>query len=220
MILETNPQKPFPDSKKPKITPLNKRFRGFLPVVVDIETAGFNCDKDAVLEIAFVFVGFSDTVPTELVILKTTHFHIKPFPGANLDESALEFNGIKPYHPFRFAVSELEALTKAFEEINEQIKKFKCSRAVLVGHNPAFDMSFLQSAAKRCKLFKQNPFHKFTTFDTATLGALIYKQSVLSRAVHAAGIDFDKKQAHGALYDATKTAELFCKVVNKCVELI
>ena len=199
---------------------LNKRFRGFLPVVVDLESAGFNYTKDALLEIAFVFVAFSETNPTDLVIADTLHFHVEPFAGANIDQSAIEFNKIKPYHPFRFAVSEQEVLKQAFAVINEKVKKANCSRAVLVGHNPTFDLNFLQAAVKRCKLFNENPFHKFTTFDTASLGALLYKQSVLARACAAAKIPFDENQAHGALYDATKTAELFCKIVNKVKGLI
>lgn len=196
---------------------INKRFRGFLPVIVDLETAGFNASKDALLEIAFVYVNYTDDTD-KLNIIDTQHFHIKPFHGANLDQSALQFNGIDPDHPFRFAVSELEALTNAFEKTTNYVKQFNCSRAVLVGHNPWFDLSFMQAAAKRCKLFKQNPFHKFTTFDTATMGALMFKQTVLARAVKAAGISFNEKEAHSALYDATKTAAFFCKCINQADE--
>lgn len=198
---------------------INKRFRGFLPIIVDLETGGFNASKDALLEIAFVFVNY-DQKTNKLCIIDTMHFHIEPFPGANLDPDALEFNGIDPNHPFRFAVTEQEALSKAFAKADEYIKQFNCSRAILVGHNPNFDLSFLLAAVKRCKLFKENPFHKFSTFDTATIGALIYKQTVLARAVKAAKISFDEAQAHSAIYDATKTAELFCTSVNLCDEKV
>lgn len=207
-----------------KKIPLKNRFRGFLPVIVDLETAGFNASKDALLEIAFIFVEYSNLSTEEheqkLVITKNLHYHIKPFQGANFDRSALEFNGIDPDHPFRFAISEEEALTKAFTAIEQYIKKHNCSRAILVGHNPNFDLSFLQAAVKRTKLFKQNPFHKFTTFDTATMGAMLYKQTVLAKIANRAGIKFDEKQAHGALYDATKTAEIFCNIINICDKLI
>lgn len=193
---------------------INKRFRSFLPVIVDIETGGFNADKDAMLEIAFVFVNY--TSANKLDIFDTMHFHVEPFPGANLDHSSLEFTGIDPSHPFRFAVKEFDALSKAFDMINQQVAVNNCTRAVLVGHNPNFDLSFLLAAVKRCKLFKQNPFHKFTTLDTATMGALLFRQTVLSRAVRAANISFDEAQAHSALYDATKTAEFFCECINRC----
>lgn len=214
------PPSNIPINSANKTIPMHKRFRGFLPVVVDLESAGFNCTKDALLEIAFVFLGFSKEDPTQLEITDTLHYHIKPFPGSNMDQSALEFNKIQPFHPFRFAVAELDALTQAFTAIEERVKQHKCSRAVLVGHNPTFDLSFIHAAVKRSKLFKQNPFHKFTTFDTATLGALLYQQTVLARACLAAKIDFDENQAHGALYDATKTAELFCGIVNKTKGLL
>ena len=36
--------------------PLGNRFRGYLPVIVDIETAGFNAKKNPLLEMAAVIV--------------------------------------------------------------------------------------------------------------------------------------------------------------------
>lgn len=190
---------------------LNKRFRGFLPVVVDIETAGFNSEKDALLEIAAVMLHMDEA---GFFHLGETHAcHIKPFEGANLDREALEFTGIDPYHPFRFASEEKEGLEKVFAPIYAAIERYGCQRAVLVGHNPMFDLSFIKAAIKRTKV--KNPFHKFTTFDTATLGGLAYGQTVLAKACKAAKIPFDVREAHSAVYDAEKTAELFCKIVNR-----
>jgi len=198
------------DEKK-IVSPVAGRFRGFLPVVVDVETAGFNAETDALLEIAAVMLGVDEAGQWHL---KETHAsHVLPFPGANLDPSALEFTGIDPYHPFRNAVSEREALNKVFTPIREAIKTQGCSRAVLVGHNPSFDLAFVNAAIKRTG-YKRSPFHPFTTFDTATLGGLAYGQTVLSRAAQAAGIDWDSRDAHSAIYDAQRTAELFCRVVN------
>ncbi|MGR9074041.1 MAG: hypothetical protein ACU833_13340, partial [Gammaproteobacteria bacterium] len=54
-----------------------------------------------------------------------------------------------------------------------------------------------------------------STFDTATLGGLVYGQTVLSKAVQKAGLDWDNAKAHSALYDAEQTAELFCRIVNR-----
>ncbi|MCA1853968.1 MAG: ribonuclease T, partial [Beggiatoa sp.] len=62
---------------------------------------------------------------------------------------------------------------------------------------------------------KRNPFHAFSTFDTATLAGLAFGQTVLSRAVEAAGLDWNDKEAHSAIYDAERTAEVFCEVVNR-----
>jgi ribonuclease T len=192
-------------------TLMKRRFRGFLPVVVDVETAGFNAKKDALLEVAAVLLDFD--ADGQLLASETVHEHIEPFPGANLDKAALEFTGIKPFNPFRLAKNEKDALQNIFKPIKKAIKHHQCQRAVLVGHNPAFDLGFMQAAIDRTKL--KSPFHNFTTFDTATLSGVAYGQTVLLRAAEAANIEFDSSQAHSALYDAEKTAELFCQIVNQ-----
>lgn len=190
---------------------MSNRFRGFLPVVVDVETAGFNAKTDALLEIAAVTLEFDER--KQLTVADTYSAHVQPFPGANLDESSLAFTGIDPHHPFRFAVSEFDALKTVFEPIRQLVKDQACTRAILVGHNPAFDLSFLKAAVDRSGI-KRNPFHHFSTFDTVTLSALAYGQTVLARAMKAADIEWDNDSAHSAKYDAEKTAELFCKIVN------
>lgn len=188
-----------------------KRFRGFLPVIVDIETAGFNAASDALLEIAAVIVDFDSN--GDLEIQESISTHVKPFPGATFDKASLDFIGIDPHHPLRIAQEEPAALKRIFDPIREKVRISKCTRAILVGHNPAFDLSFLRSAVERNKI-KKNPFHQFSTFDTATLGGLTYGQTVLARAVKIAGIEWDNNNAHSARYDAEKTAELFCRIVN------
>lgn len=197
-------------------TTMATRFRGFLPVVVDIETAGLDPQTDAILEIAAIILAFDDN---DNLYPQATHFaHVIPFDGANLDQEALEFTGIDPYHPFRFAVSEHQALDIICKPVRKTIKDNNCHRAVLVGHNAFFDISFLQAAIKRTN-YKGNPFHRFTTFDTATLAGLAYKHTVLAVAAKKAGIEFEVQHAHSALYDATKTAELFCAIVNRWKDL-
>ena len=191
--------------------PIAGRFRGFLPVVVDIETGGFNPKTDALLEIAVVTLDVDDDGQWQPK--DTVASHVEAFPGANIEQSALEFNGIIPDHPLRFALPEREALQKVLQPVRQAVKASSCTRAVLVGHNPAFDLSFLNAAVERTK-FKRNPFHPFTTFDTATLGGLAYGQTVLARAARAAGIEWDQRDAHSAIYDAERTADLFCAIVN------
>lgn len=190
--------------------PIAKRFRGYLPVVVDVETAGFNPERDALLEIAAVTLqvdGEGLWQPDE------THFcHLIPWKGANLDKEALDFLGVDPYHPFRFAVSEAEGLKIIFEPIRQAVKAYGCSRAILVGHNPSFDLSFINAASNRTHI--KMPFHRFSTFDTGTLGGLVYGQTVLARSVLAAGFSWESSEAHSAIYDAERTADLFCAVVN------
>jgi len=196
----------------PMKTAIAERFRGFLPVVVDVETAGFNAETDALLEIAAVTLRMD--LNGNLQPHETHSAHVKPFPGANLDAAALAFTGIDPHHPFRIDVNEAEALRKVFAPVRAAVKESGCTRAILVGHNPAFDLSFVKAAVARTQI-KRNPFHQFSTFDTATLGGLVYGQTVLARAIAAAGIEWDDNEAHSAVYDTEKTAELFCAMVNK-----
>ena len=189
---------------------LNQRFRGFLPVVIDIETSGVNPEQNALLEICAVFVNMDENG----IFHKGEHIyeHILPYEGSKLDAASLEFNNIDPYQPLRFAVPEKEALDKLFDIVGQKVSETNCTRAVLVGHNAWFDLLFLKAATARTGL--KSPFHSFTCFDTATLAGLVYKQTVLSKAMKAAGIKFDSNEAHSAIYDANKTAELFCAILN------
>ncbi len=188
-----------------------KRFRGFLPVVVDVETAGFNDQTDALLEIAAVTLSMDEA--GNLSLAETLHCHVEPFEGANLDPKALAFNGIDPSHPFRDALSEKQALKKIFTPIRHAVKESSCNRAVLVGHNAFFDLGFINAAVERTG-YKRNPFHPFSTFDTVSLAALAYGQTVLAKAATAAGLDWDTREAHSAIYDAEQTARLFCIIMN------
>jgi ribonuclease T len=188
-----------------------KRFRGFLPVVVDVETGGFNCATDALLEIAAVILDVDET--GKWVCAETISCHVEAFPGANIEAAALEFTGIIPDHPLRFAKPERDALKHIFDPVRRAIKAVGCTRAVLVGHNAHFDLGFVNAAATRTNI-KRNPFHPFSCFDTATLGGLAYGQTVLARAAVASGLEWDERDAHSAIYDAEMTAALFCKIVN------
>jgi ribonuclease T len=190
------------------------RFRGYYPVVVDVETGGFNSVTDALLEVAATTFSIGEDGVWSMD--ECLSRHVEPFAGANLDPAALEFTGINPEHPFRkqIAVSEGEALRDIFKMVRQRMKAYGCKRAILVGHNPSFDLGFINAAVERSGI-KRNPFHPFSTFDTATLGGLAYGQTVLSRAVIAAGISWDHEQAHSARYDTEKTAELFCNIVNQ-----
>jgi len=199
------------DSNEP--VPVANRFRGYFPVVIDVETAGFNCSTDALLEIAAVLLNVNDD--GNWIIDESISRHVQPFEGANLDQAALDFTGIDPEHPFRkeIAVTEKEALQDIFRLIRGKMRTHGCKRAILVGHNASFDLGFLNAAAERASI-KRNPFHPFSTFDTVSLAGLAYGQTVLSRAAEVAGIEWDSSNAHSAYYDAGVTAELFCRVVN------
>jgi ribonuclease T len=187
------------------------RFRGFLPVVVDVETGGFNAATDALLEIAAVMIEID---PAGNLRRGESHsFHVQPFAGANIEPAALAVTGIDPYHPLRPAIPERDALQRIFREVRAGVRATNCRRAVLVGHNAAFDLGFLNAAVARTDM-RRNPFHPFSCFDTATLAGVALGQTVLAKAAVVAELDWDPASAHSARYDAERTAELFCQIAN------
>lgn len=189
---------------------IKERIRGYLPVVIDIETGGFNEKTDAMLEICAIIIGINDDgifYPKD-----PQHFHIEPFKGANLESAALKFNGIDVYNPLRMAVTEKQALNEIFQFVHAEMKNEVCTRAILVGHNAFFDLGFLRAATERGKL--KSPFHQFSTIDTVSLSALYYGETVLAKAMRVANIEWNDASAHSALYDTQKTAELFCQIFN------
>ncbi|MEX0731668.1 MAG: ribonuclease T [Aquisalimonadaceae bacterium] len=189
-----------------------QRFRSFLPIVVDVETGGLNSSTDALLQIAAVIVRMDEQ--GRMYRAETHSCHVQPFAGANIDPRALEINGIDPGHPLRIAYPEQDALGRIFKPIRQEIRDTGCSRAILVGHNATFDLNFLNAAVERAGI-RRNPFHPFGSFDTATLAGLAFGQTVLARAVKASGEAWDGHEAHSAIYDAEKTADLFCTIVNQ-----
>ena len=191
---------------------ISDRFRGFLPVVIDVETGGFNPKTDAILEIAACILCMDDF--GRLKIAETIAANIEPFPGARVDPRSLEFTGIDLEDPERKPIGEKEALQNILLPVRQELRATDCQRAILVGHNASFDLSFLNSIIERVN-YKRNPFHPFSSFDTATLGGLAFGQTVLARAVQAAGIEWNESNAHSAEYDTVKTAELFCTIVNR-----
>jgi len=192
--------------------PMATRFRGFLPVVIDVECGGFNPNTDALLEIAAVLLeiqGDGSLKPGE-----SWRYHVQPFPGAKLEPASLAITGIDPFHPLRPAIPEKDALSRLFKDVRRAMKDNDCTRAILVGHNAYFDLNFLNAAIARTAI-KRNPFHPFSSFDTATLAGVAFGQTVLSKALQAAGIAWDSNEAHSAAYDAQQTAELFCVICNR-----
>lgn len=206
----------LPDNPRDPKSPLAQRFRGFLPVIIDVETGGFNAHTDALLEIAAVTVRLDER--GELHRHETFAFHVDPFEGANIEQAALDFTGIDLDSPDRMAEPELMVMTDLLQAVRRSVKENGCTRAVIVGHNAHFDLGFVNAVIARCDI-KRNPFHPFSCFDTATLAGLAFGQTVLAKACRAAGLEFSNSAAHSAAYDAEKTADLFCFIVNRWNEL-
>ena len=202
------------ENKTPAVPPLRRmceRFRGYLPVVVDVETGGFDWNRHALLEIAAIPIELD--ADGHFVLGDTVSAHVVPAPGTEIDPKSLEVTGIIIDHPFRMAKQEKEALDHIFAAVRAAVRRHGCQRAILVGHNAHFDLNFLNAAVARVQ-HKRNPFHPFSVFDTVTLGGVAYGQTVLARAVQAAGMEWNSADAHSAVYDAERTAQVFCKVAN------
>jgi ribonuclease T len=192
-----------------------RRFRGYLPVVVDIESGGFHAATDALLEIAAVFI---EVDASGTLRRGATHsYHVQPFEGARLDPASLSVTGIDPHHPLRPAIPERDALQRLFREVRHAVRAYGCRRAILVGHNAAFDLGFLNAAVARAQV-KRSPFHPFSCFDTATLAGAALGQTVLAKALTVAGLEWDPGSAHNARYDAERSADIFCLVCNRLRE--
>lgn len=199
------------DAPAPSFRPMAERFRGYLPVVVDVETGGFDWNRHALLELAAIPIELDDDgryIPGE-----AASAHLVPAPGTQIDPKSLEITGIILDHPFRLAKPEKEALDHVFAAVRAAVRKHGCQRAILVGHNAHFDLNFLNAAVARVQ-HKRNPFHPFSVFDTVTLAGVAYGQTVLARAVQAAGLTWNSDEAHSAVYDAERTAQVFCKIAN------
>ncbi len=204
-----------PIALSPTSRMMARRFRGFLPVCIDVECGGFHAATDALLEIAAVLVDMD-----EHGVLKrgaSHNCHVIPFEGARLDPAALAVTGIDPYHPLRPAIPERDALQRIFREVRHAVRAYNCRRAILVGHNAAFDLAFLNAAVARCEI-KRNPFHPFSCFDTATLAGAALGQTVLAKAITVAGFEWDSSSAHSAVYDAERSADIFCHITNRMRE--
>ena len=186
---------------------LNARFRGYLPVVVDLETGGFDNSIHPMLELACQFLTLEDE---RMEVGALYSWPVAPFPAAEIDPASLKFTGIDPT---REAGDEKTVLTDFFRLVRQTMKSEGCHRAILVAHNASFDQGFLNVACTRNGI-KRNPFHPFSALDTASLAAVAYGHTVLSEACRRAGIAFDEQLAHSAAYDVGRTAELFCRMVN------
>ena len=145
---------------------------------------------------------------------ETISVDVKPFEGAMINPRSLEFTGIDLDDPDRNPLVEKEALRQICLPVRKEVRATGCQRAIMVAHNPIFDLGFLNAMIERTA-YKRSPFHPFSSFDTATIGGLVFGQTVLSRAVQAAGLEWNEANAHSAAYDAEKTADLFCSAVNR-----
>ena len=189
---------------------LNARFRGYLPVVIDVETGGFDRSRHALLQIAIVLLGWEDD---RLYPANTHVWDLIPHADMDVEDASLQVTGIDLTDPDREAISEGDALQECFRVVRRAVRDANCQRAIVTAHNGHFDHGFLTTGGERNNI-KRNPFHPFSVIDTASLAAVAVGHTVLSEACARAGIDFDEDNAHSARYDAEITAALFCSIFN------
>ena len=190
---------------------MKDRFRGYLPVILDLETGGFDSRCNPILELACAFVSMESG---QLQICEEFCWAVSPFSGAIIEESSLKITGINLDDPDRIQIEEKAAINSLFKLTRKKIKSEECTRAIMVAHNASFDQGFLHAACDRTGI-KRNPFHPFSTIDTVSLAAIAFGHTVLSESCGRAGLEFDESKAHQAAYDANRTAALFCKIVNE-----
>ncbi|AZP36374.1 Ribonuclease T [Candidatus Annandia adelgestsuga] len=188
------------------------RFKGFYPIVIDIETSGLDSNINAILEIALITfkIDKNGWLKKDQII----HFHIKPFLNSKINYESLIHNKININSSLRGAISEYNAFNKIIKLITKKMKKNLCNRSIIVAHNVVFDHNFIMSSIERLGI-TINPFHPFTTFDTSTISSFIIGQNILFKACKKIGLYFNMKYSHSALYDSLLTASLFCKLINK-----
>ena len=189
---------------------MKARFRGFLPVVVDLETGGFDKDVHALLQVGAASLHWMDD---ELGIEELATWNVTPHPATRVEAASLELTGIDLEDPGRQALSEEVVVRELFRFARRAMRRHSCQRALLTGHNAHFDHGFVLSAANRNGV-KRSPFHPFTVVDTASLAAVAYGHTVLREACQRAGLGFEGARAHAAAYDVEATARLFCAIVN------
>lgn len=189
---------------------MRKKLGNYWPVVIDLETSGVVSDKNAILEVAAIPLEFNSG---SWGYSEIWHEHIIPFEGAEFSPEAMAVHGIDADHPFRMAISEAAWLTNWQNQLAEVAGKNKCQRCMLAGHNAHFDLNFVMAAVSRCSI--NIPLHKFTCFDTATMGAYMCNETVLPRILRKSGIKYNSDSAHSAVYDTKVTADLIIKWLNQ-----
>jgi ribonuclease T len=186
------------------------RFRGYLPVVVDLETGGFSNTVNPILELACTFLQWQD----DEISLGDQHcWNVTPFANSEIDPASLRITGIDLDDPDRQHFDEKVVLGEFFKLVRTKMKADGCHRAIMVAHNASFDQGFINTSCIRTGI-KRSPFHPFSSLDTASLAAVAYGHTVLSESCRRAGLAFDASKAHSAAYDAERTAQLFCHMVN------
>ncbi len=192
----------------------SRRFRGFLPVVIDVETGGFHlaaptrCWRSPPSSSRW-------TTPAGCAAARRMRFTCKPFEGARLDPVSLEVNGIDPWHPLRPAIDEADALQRLFREIRTAIR----AHALPARHSRrATTRPSIWASSTRRSSAPASSAIRFIRSRASTprrSAASALGQTVLRARRAAGGHRMGSAAARTrAAYDAERTADLFCHICN------
>ena len=99
-----------PESLAPAAPPLMaRRFRQFLPVVIDVETGGFNCATDALLEICAVMIQFGFS--PEALFARAVEVKTQIAAATGLDPAAAGTKGLSIMGPGTFLTDPVSAIS-------------------------------------------------------------------------------------------------------------
>ena len=160
-------------------------------VVFDLETTGFSPVSDRIIEIGAVRIE-----------------------NGKITDRFSEF--VNPQIPIPFRIEQLTSINDSMvmdagtvEEILPRFLQF-CSGAALVGHNVAFDISFIEENCDRLGIA-----HDFTTVDTVTLArAMLPNLTRFKLDTVARALNIPLGHHHRAVDDAECTAGIFLKFLE------
>lgn len=160
--------------------------------VIDIETTGLNADSDRMIEVAAVRIRNGQKVEEFQRLIRYT---------APLPEVIRNLTGINSEMLENGAVDESEALKELLDFIGMD---------VIIGHNVAFDIEFVQNACRRMGVVRPD----FCAIDTVQLSRERLRGSVANFRLETlvCHLGLAEKQVHRALPDSRLVAQLYAKL--------
>ena len=175
--------------------------------VTDLECTGLEPERHEIIQIARVVI---DTLEKTIIPGLTTSEYILPTRWDQRDHAAMKVNGLT----IKKLQAEGVSAKLALEDFGRGVD---WNETVLAAWGADFETKFLQDAFRR--IDRVVPF-TFKVIDVRSLGHLpraklgFTDYMGLGESCDYYGVPFDSGQAHDALYDTTKTAELALELLK------